>query len=1203
MQSENVDVLFNGALTAFGPNDTLWSRNSDLKLQYRPEIDLSTLDLDATKAQTLELNFSFEFQLTSGKHSADLRRAGNFSGRWNITGFSSNAELAQHIVNRINSGDFDGGCNKVTGFPRYLTNKEQIRATVEGNAGIIKITMISATANGNGFTNGVYNVQFRPSHATIAGKFISGTVGLGSFKTGAYHNFGIAYFDETNRCSFVNVALDYGAVGQEIVNGKETTTQRFNGTRCYNKFYSEPGGPDLGTSSSVVLDIYNRPPEWATNYQVYYTGNTTVDDFIQMTVVDAVPGTSNDEQIYLSLQSLKGENWSYNQANNSQIDYIFAPGDRVRFISYDPGTGRRKYAEYVDLEIAGVELYSEGADDAINENGYFLRINDPKNTTVEVISGVDGATSTVDISHAGLSGGEDGTGYEKLVVEIYRPKKNIDEDFLVYYEVGEKLPIKNGYHSGDANQSGSFTFNDKVGVEISGQPARVQVSSGDIYFKPRNMAVTNTGGTSDTFFPEDYYLNDFHRTNHYSIGRINVINNNAAERRLEASVYYSETYSSTGSVNGLSSFNLANSPYFDYNKDFGSIQSLKTIDDDLLIFHENKVGRVLVGKDVLNTASAEGLVSLSTNVIANYVNLYTGEYGCCLQPESIVKYGNKFYFVDIKRGSVLRLSTDGLTAISDNGMRDFFRDIGEMYVIYDPESQENQVFNLVAGYDPKYDEYIVTFPAVYEKDEGNWDNESSSFDEMVDTPLNIRPTKVFWAKTLAFNESVNRWTSFYSFHPEYFSRVGKQFIGFQNGYLWKHNMTDRGYQKLFTNKAVSIKPIGYNFYYGNQFNSKIQFPFNMEPSSVKTYNALSLESDTKLFTSMHTNIGQTARGPSNIDGYDSSISTSIGYRKVGGTIVNGSYASSTVTGLNTRFCEDVKKGDSIKIWGNYRGRYTYVIRVVKEVLSNNLLTLNDSCRLEFGKSYMEVIDYKTKEGIQYSQIPFVPSIDRLTAYKSDYSPQGDGSEIIGVGLISSGDITKYGHRYIIANNDLPLVGVNKPMSVTNMVLGANYIYHAYVDSMFNVIDVDPSAYIGTNAAKNTEGDQFTCTTTPPISGTKVIPLEYMLHIQYVDSGETAVVGYPCVSENGSLVFYPIKDHKARYQTYPRIDALISADDDRILFLFLTKNGQVEGEKMKGSYMMTELSTSNGDIGTELSKYKFNLYSASVDVDKSELSNR
>ena len=56
------------------------------------------------------------------------------------------------------------------------------------------------------------------------------------------------------------------------------------------------------------------------------------------------------------------------------------------------------------------------------------------------------------------------------------------------------------------------------------------------------------------------------------------------------------------------------------------------------------------------------------------------------------------------------------------------------------------------------------------------------------------------------------------------------------------------------------------------------------------------------------------------------------------------------------------------------------------------------------------------------------------------------------------------------------------------------------------------------------------------------------------------------------------------------------------FLFVVKNGTVEGEKMKGQYMMTTLST--GELGSQrLSKYKFNLYAANADVDKSELSNK
>ena len=56
------------------------------------------------------------------------------------------------------------------------------------------------------------------------------------------------------------------------------------------------------------------------------------------------------------------------------------------------------------------------------------------------------------------------------------------------------------------------------------------------------------------------------------------------------------------------------------------------------------------------------------------------------------------------------------------------------------------------------------------------------------------------------------------------------------------------------------------------------------------------------------------------------------------------------------------------------------------------------------------------------------------------------------------------------------------------------------------------------------------------------------------------------------------------------------------FLFVVKNGNVEGEKMKGQYMMTKLTTEHPGP-SYLSKYKFNLYAANADIDKSELSNK
>jgi len=1167
LESNQVDVPYNGS--SFGESEFILGSGGG-NSTYRPQLDLNGLNLGPNNSQYINIDLGFQAFYTQ-PFGGSFKRGGSISASYTVTGFVDVDLLCNEVANRINNESFIGGANTNHG-PH--TNKNVSAEAIGG--GIITI-QFKCTPSGSGISTGTLLSFISPNNSS----FISGDVGLSAFKTGAFHNFGVAYFDETNRCSFVNSAPDYG-VNLDGVN--------LNGTRPYNKFYTEDGGSDLGSTSSLKFKIYNEPPSWATHYQMYYTGNTTVDEFIQMTVVNAkISSDANDKQIYLSLQSLKGEEWSYNQANNSQIGYNYVAGDRIRFISFDPGSGRRKFTEYIDLEIAGEDLYVSEDGEPISTDsttqGYYLRINDPENAAVSY----GDAGESISIAHSGFSYGS--SGYENLIAEIYRPKKNLDEDLMVYYEVGKKYPIINGRHIGDSSQAGGFVLNKDLNTRVSTIPAEVLLTQGDVYFKPRNMATNETGSTSELFFPEDYYLNDFHRTNHYSKGRVNVINNNASERRLEASVYYSETYSSTASINGLSSFNLANTPYYDYNKNFGSIQSLMMRDDDLLIFHENKVGRVLVQKDILTTASGEGLVSLSNRVIDNYVSLYSGEYGCCLQPESIVKFGNKFYFIDIKRGVALRLSNDGLTVTSDQGMRDYFRDLGEMYVINNPEGQKEYSFSIVAGYDPKYDEYIVTFPDVYQSRD-SWGGDKTNWDSSYDRYRNKTPKILYEGKTIAFNERTNRWTSFYDFYPEYYARVGRQFIGFKDGKLYKHNMTDRGYQNLYTGPESWQNK--YNHFYDDQYDSTIQFPFNIEPSSVKSYNAISLESDSKFFTSMYTNIGQTVEGPNSFeDGYSTTISTEIGYRKVNGLINN--YSSSIgdetlISGTDTKFFEDVKKGDIVKVWGmTPTGAYKFHTRLVAQVISNEILRLSSNIRLSIKDSYMEVIDYKTKEGVQYAHIPFVesnPEEDLRLSYTDDH---GDGSEFFGIGIgtevISSGSIATFSPTSTSFNTVL----IQKTIAPKDMIVGAEYVvFQTETPGIPGTFSIETEAAVGYEGGTEV-GSVFKCRKKATSNSGRVLSTDYKLYLQKQD-GETVFLGYPYISEGGNMSYIKSSTYGGPSVAYTDV------------FLFIVKDGNVEGERMKGQYMMTTLTTNHpGDAYA--SKYKFNLYAANADIDKSELSNK
>tara|TARA_R110002012_G_scaffold122759_2_gene272949 strand:- start:828 stop:12974 length:12147 start_codon:yes stop_codon:yes gene_type:complete len=1187
------------------------------RTKHRQAWDLGSLNLSSGGTQMIYISYIWKYDKKPDTGSRQ-KRNGTFSlSGVNVTGITDVNELGQFLADAINQGlgvtttEFGHGsevgpCGNET-VATFNSNYDNTGA---------KLLIVTFKYNKNNefsFTlNGAGWGQDNPFDSANESVFISGDGGTSSYKSGAFHNFGISYFDETNRCSFVNAAVDYSGVqGAEAAGGVV-----LNGTRPYNKFFTESAGPPLNQGAAAEINIYSRPPVWATHYQVCYTGNTTIDNdpdsdfpgFIQMMFVGVkVAEDSNDKQIYLNMGALKGQDWSYNQANNSKLNYNYVAGDRIRFISFDRNGSRHKFSQYIDLEIAGMDLYLDVEEPPISVNetteGFYLRINDPGESSV-IYEGA-GAGNTISIAHAGFNLAT--SGYNKLIAEIYRPKKDLDSDLMVYYEVGPKFPVMNAgspnrNHGGFSVQGHDFTFNRAIGDYISSIPSTIKMTSGDVYLKPRSMANVTDGSEKEVFFPEDYYLNDFHRTNHYSRGRINIINNNSAQRRLGASVYYSETYSSTGSSNGLSSFNLANVPYFDYNKDFGSIQSLQTRDNDLIIFHENKVGRVLVEKDILNTASGEGLVSLSTNIIGNYVNLYKGDYGCGYHPESIVKFANIFYFVDIKRGAVLRLSADGLTVISDNGMRDYFRDLGEMYVIHNADTSESpsgEVFNIVAGYDPKYDEYIVSFPNVYAKlGEGLWEGSRTFWDSSFDKYQNRRREQVYEAKTLAFNERINRWTSFYDIYPEFYSKVGRQFISFKDGRLYRHNMTDRFYQNMYgITEEYYLTRINrhYNSFYGSQFDSHIQFPFNADPSSVKSFNALSLESDVKLLASMYTNIGQVIEGPDLEDGYERGISTNIAFKKVSGLVsdtnspIFSEYGSNVIIGQGVKFFEEVRVGDLVRIFGkNASGEYAFINRIVTSVISNNIISLSGGVTLDVLNNHMEVIDYKTKEGVHYTNIPFVSSelTNSVSGYGGAYGAgQGDGSEFTGIGLV----LTMISTSSIFKNIRGTFSSfINNSIGSDQMVVGAEYVYIS--GDGFDITNFN-NQYDSTTFLK---GSVFVCQQVPSQSllPSRVLSTNVKLYARRSAKNGSQVVflGYPYSSGRQEIGFVADFDY-----IQPSHNELES-------FLFIVKDGHVEGEKMKGQYMMTTLTTEHPGTAV-LSKYKFNLYAANVDVDKSELSNK
>ena len=1187
----NIALLLEGDINA----GSVWNVGSTARCQLEAYLDISGIDLNLENSQNISIDISWSVQ-RENIFGQSKKRASRFAMNVDVTGLDSINQVRNKIIDKFNQGDWNGGTKIGSTDTSDCQKDEGGGASVSvSQSGFSKLKIrwkhkknSDEGGNTTGTSWGIAANGWQTSIVNITAKLLSGDAGFNAFKTGAFHDFGISYFDETNRCSFVNVAPDYG---QDVTlqEGYNTAliSANLNGTRSYNKFPTEPNGPAIGQSSGLKLSIYNKPPSWATSYQVMYAGNTSVDEFMQVTVPHAIPGVGGDTQMYLSLQSLKSHKASYTEATGALTDFDVAKGDRIRFISCDPGSGRKKFNDYLDFEITGFEFYNEEPAD-VNGNpiavgsgqeGFYIRISNPGSQAAQIDGG------TVSINHSGFS--LSGSGYDKLIAELYRPKKTQTPESTVYFELGDRLKIGdpgevNNYHTGIEDQGAEYFYDKGVNTMVSLTPAVININEGDIYLKSRNMFTVTDGASLESFPCESYYLNDFHSTNHYDKGRINVVNNNAEERRLDTSVYYSEPYVSTGAINGLSSFNLANTPYFDYNKEFGSIQSLQTKDNDLIIFHESKVGRVLVGQDILNTASGEGLVSLSNNVIDNYASLYSGQFGCGLNPESIVKHGHKFYFADIKRGAILRLSTDGLTVISEYGMKDYFRDLGEMYIKHNPD--KIQTFNdssvdtknvvpylLVGGYDPKYNEYVITFPEIESGGRNyiagnastvkNWSQGILNWDDATLDPNLSSIDVIFNAVTLGFSEGTNKWTSFYSYIPDFYSKINNQFVSFKNGRVYRHNDSD----------LYSINNSEFNSFYGNGNLSYIDFVFNASPSSVKSYNSIGLESDTKFITGMFTNMGQY------YGNYDDVTTTSIAFKRVGG-LVSSTENPRMIVGNGTSFYEDLAPGDLVRVFGYAKTDYIHKDFIIDKVISNSLISVNEDLSIEFTSSYMLVIDYKSKEGIQYSSIPFVRG--GLNSLDDNFQ-FGDGSEIQGIGvaidkevyLSNSGSLTSGSTSHTFEK-----FSANVMITPSEMIVGGSYTV-SLNSGAFDVSDVDPTV------SSSNVGTVFTCKTPSDVSfGAHLVPTDIKLYVKNEDN-TTTFLGYPYSQDldTDKVYFVPAPDLVTSYTPG---------------FYFTVKSGEVEGERLKGSYMRTILATNKSQ-----SKKKFNLYAANADVDKSELSDK
>ena len=266
------------------------------------------------------------------------------------------------------------------------------------------------------------------------------------------------------------------------------------------------------------------------------------------------------------------------------------------------------------------------------------------------------------------------------------------------------------------------------------------------------------------------------------------------EERREYGLIYSGVYNSTSGVNSLNQFIQAEKITKDVNPTYGSIQKLhsrSTADGDLITLCEDRILKILANKDAVYNADGNPQLTANENVLGQAIP-FSGEYGISTNPESFASENYRVYFTDKVRGAVMRLSKDGLTPISDHGMKDWFRDNLKLNT------------TLIGSYDDKKEEYNIS----------------------------LKQTTEGIPKTVSFREDVRGWVSFKSFTPENAISCANEYYSARNGRMWQHNV-----EQFITAGAE----FGRNTFYGAHTFSTFNVILNDVPGSVKSFNTINYE--------------------------------------------------------------------------------------------------------------------------------------------------------------------------------------------------------------------------------------------------------------------------------------------------------------------------------------------------------------------------
>lgn len=627
---------------------------------------------------------------------------------------------------------------------------------------------------------------------------IVGLNGVSGFKSAAFYRVGVVFYDEAGRKS--------GVVTNDDL--KFITPDRGYAITSYitGVNWSLSNNPDLQIRQSEI-------PVWAKYYSVVMTKCLRTSFFMQM----------------------MANSFKYVSKNSTTGEY-------TEEASYS--------ATHFGCLISIKSLFSVGYGYTYQE-GDIIKLYPNTGSPVSLnIKDTWGEYVVCDLTNL--------TGATYILYEIYTPLFSTFDD--VYYERGEVHDIVN---PGLSNRSYSV-----LGGTIDG----------DIYLLQRLRG-------ADPYIVEAMSPNDFKWKNwNTNAGRTNVVTTSGQTQKSN-SIRFSGVIMLGAETNGLSTFELLDEESVPYEMGplYRLVLTSKTQNEGtvMLAIGKHETASIYLGETRVFDSSGSSFLAKSSGVIGT-INVLKGSYGT-INPESVVEWMGAVYWFDANKGSAVRYDANGLFPISAYKMTKYFRKVGidalsgkPVLGGFDPYHGEFLIMSPMG----------TPYPQVPHLMDMEYGDQSFFFNEQTQIPLTtMSPGGVYKCTTTggnttirykditlpdgvfmydgdtdyielfpsipgtfsvtiteiernmyagydglggvyAFQPMIDRWTSMYSFRPEYMSMVANRLVTFKGGTPYVHDSQTA------------------NRFYGVQYDSSVALVHTEAQNVTKKYYASFVEGDT-----------------------------------------------------------------------------------------------------------------------------------------------------------------------------------------------------------------------------------------------------------------------------------------------------------------------------------------------------------------------